>query len=154
MTEPSHGLNPEADIFAFCRPTLLQSKPPKTQQSRKEQEAEANLEDPAESTQPPKRPRPEPNLLIASRQPATSNPRRQQRPPCKTNGLSAEARLMAKVLCFITRTSWLRSGWTRTSSASCVKPVSFPASTPFPWSGMPRKRRESRASPPHCALFY
>ncbi|CAE7432506.1 unnamed protein product, partial [Symbiodinium microadriaticum] len=32
MTDPSQGLNPEADIFAFCSPTLLQSKQTRTQQ--------------------------------------------------------------------------------------------------------------------------
>ncbi|CAE7683045.1 Pol, partial [Symbiodinium necroappetens] len=99
MTDPSQGLNPEADIFAFCSPTLLQSKQTRTQQLRKEQEAEVDSGEPKESTQPPKRPRPEPNPLIASRQSAASNPRRQQRPP-KGQSLSAEARLMAKLLIY------------------------------------------------------
>ncbi|CAE7226352.1 hypothetical protein AK812_SmicGene29269 [Symbiodinium microadriaticum] len=100
MTDPSQGLNPEADIFAFCNPTLLQSK---TQRSSpllpKDKETEEHMEGSEESTQPPKRPRPEPNMLMASRQQSAFNPRRQQRPP-KNNGLSAEARLMARMLLY------------------------------------------------------
>ncbi|CAE7608141.1 unnamed protein product, partial [Symbiodinium sp. KB8] len=99
MTDPSQGLNPEADIFAFCSPTLLQSKQTRTQPLRKEQEAEVEPSEANGSTQPPKRPRPEPNLLMASRQSATSNPRRQPRTP-KGQSLSAEARLMARLMLY------------------------------------------------------
>ncbi|CAE7519489.1 unnamed protein product, partial [Symbiodinium necroappetens] len=100
MTDPSQGLNPEADIFAFCNPTLLQSKPARSSPPQpRDKEIEESLEGSTESTQPPKRPRPEPNLLMASRQQSAFNPRRQQRPP-KNNGLSAEARLMARMLLY------------------------------------------------------
>ncbi|OLQ11417.1 hypothetical protein AK812_SmicGene4745 [Symbiodinium microadriaticum] len=66
---------------------------------RKEQEAEVDSSEANGSTQPPKRPRPEPNLLMASRQSATSNPRRQPRTP-KGQSLSAEARLMARLMLY------------------------------------------------------
>ena len=59
-------LNPEADIFAFCDPSLL----PKLQMDLSVQEDP----EPWEANQPPKRPRPEPNPLFGTRS------KHQQRP--------------------------------------------------------------------------
>ncbi|CAE7504874.1 unnamed protein product [Symbiodinium sp. CCMP2592] len=57
----SVGLNPEADIFAFCDPSLLlKSSTPLALVSETAPES-------SENSQPPKRPRPEPSPLFANR---------------------------------------------------------------------------------------
>ncbi|CAE7265457.1 unnamed protein product, partial [Symbiodinium microadriaticum] len=95
MTDVMQGLNPEADIFAFCNPSLLTSRTKQLALPKKEEKEEMEPER-EDSTQPPKRPRPEPSPLFSA-SPQTGSRRPQHRQPRNTQ-LSAEGKLLARAL--------------------------------------------------------
>ncbi|CAE6934633.1 Pol [Symbiodinium natans] len=94
MTDAA-GLNPEADIFAFCDPSLLQRAAAETLQEE--------LSEPSEMSQPPKRPRPEPSPLFGQRgkqQPHRQAPFAPRGPrwPKQQPPMDPQSRAMAKLM--------------------------------------------------------